>query len=31
VAEDVRRKILWGNAAKLYGIEDPPESWVAGP
>jgi predicted TIM-barrel fold metal-dependent hydrolase len=29
VAEDVRRKILWGNAAKLYGIEAPPESWPA--
>jgi predicted TIM-barrel fold metal-dependent hydrolase len=29
VADDVRRKILWGNAAKLYGIEDPPESWPA--
>jgi len=23
----VRRKILWENAARLYGIERPPESW----
>jgi len=23
----VRRKILWGNAAQLYRIPDPPESW----
>ncbi len=22
-SEDVRQKILWGNAAKLYGIEEP--------
>lgn len=22
-----RRKILWDNAARLYGIEDPPDSW----
>jgi uncharacterized protein len=29
VAEDVRRKILWENSAKLYGIEPPPESWPA--
>jgi len=27
VAEDVRHKILWGNAAKLYGIEAPPAGW----
>jgi predicted TIM-barrel fold metal-dependent hydrolase len=23
----IRRKILWGNAARLYRIADPPESW----
>jgi len=21
-------KVLWGNAARLYGIEDPPEAWI---
>jgi hypothetical protein len=25
--ELTRRKILWGNAARLYGIDEPPESW----
>ena len=27
----VRRKILWENAARLYGIVDPPASWPEGP
>jgi uncharacterized protein len=27
VTKTVRRKILWENAAKLYQIEEPPESW----
>jgi predicted TIM-barrel fold metal-dependent hydrolase len=27
VSEPVRRKILWENAAKLYRIEAPPNSW----
>jgi len=27
VDEVARRRILWGNAAQLYRIEDPPESW----
>ena len=27
VAEDVRRKILWENAAALYRIEAPPPNW----
>jgi len=27
VDEVTRRKILWGNSARLYGIEDPSEAW----
>jgi uncharacterized protein len=27
VSEEVRRKILWENAAKLYRIENPPAEW----
>jgi uncharacterized protein len=28
--EEVRRKFLWENAARLYGIADPPVEWRAG-
>jgi predicted TIM-barrel fold metal-dependent hydrolase len=31
VEPGVRRKILWENAARLYGIGDPPASWPEGP
>jgi uncharacterized protein len=27
VSEEVRRKILWGNSAKLYNIPSPPPEW----
>jgi predicted TIM-barrel fold metal-dependent hydrolase len=29
VSEDVRQKILWGNATGLYGIAAPPAAWTA--
>jgi predicted TIM-barrel fold metal-dependent hydrolase len=29
VDDATRHKVLWGNAARLYGIEDAPEAWVA--
>lgn len=28
--EEVRRKFLWENASRLYGIADPPAEWSAG-
>jgi predicted TIM-barrel fold metal-dependent hydrolase len=27
LAPEPRRKILWDNAARLYGIEEPPDAW----
>jgi predicted TIM-barrel fold metal-dependent hydrolase len=24
-----REKVLWGNAARLYGVDDPPADWLA--
>ncbi|HEX7096601.1 MAG TPA: amidohydrolase family protein [Acidimicrobiales bacterium] len=29
VDEEIRRKVLWENAAKLYRVEEPPADWLA--
>lgn len=28
VDDTVRRKVLWGNAARLYGVAEPPAEWL---
>ena len=27
--EELARKILWGNGARVYGLDDPPADWSA--
>jgi predicted TIM-barrel fold metal-dependent hydrolase len=29
LSDELARKILWGNAARVYGVDEPPDAWTA--